>query len=262
MSLSQGGDQLPAPSVIPQFQGTVDQMTQMANSLGGQTLAPGSFTPSAGTNAGATLGNNYFGAGGAGSLGIGQLSNILSGKNLDPNSNPYLQQNISAMTGDFNKALGGATDNLNAQFAGAGQTGANSGARNNALTQMTQGSLKDFGNSLTNFLGGNYEQGQNQITSALGMLNQPLSAAGTAGELGQAPGQLGYQGQLAQNNLTEVPFNLLDTIMKDAPIANSAFAPSSPSDLAGYLNLASGKGVGGQSSGGGQAMSGLFQAMG
>lgn len=261
MSLSQGGGQLPSPSVIPEFQGDVGQMTSLANSLGGQTVAPGAFTPSAGTNAGATVGNNYFGAGGAGNLGIAQLSNILSGNNLNPASNPYLQDNISTMQQAFTKTLGGAEDSINAQFAGSGQTG-NSGAKNNAMSMMGTNAMQDFSNSLTGFLGNNYEQGQGQITSALGLIGQPLAAAGAAGGLSQEPGQLQYQGQNAQNALTEVPFNLLDTIMKDAPIANAAYAPSSPSDAAGYLNLAEGKGSGGQSNGGGQAMAGLAQAFG
>lgn len=238
MSLTQGGGQLPAPSILPAFQGDVSQMRNFANSLGGQTVAPGAFNPSAGTMNAATMGNNYFGAGGAGNLGIGQLSRIFSGANLDPNSNPYLQDTINTMQQAFGKTLGSGTDMLNAQFAGSGQYGADSGARNNALTQFGRGAMSDFSNALGGELFGQYNQGQNQITSALGMMNQPLSGGSMASMLGQGPGQLQYQGQLAQNSLSSLPFEMMLQLMQAAPVSSPSFAPSQPSDLAGWLNMA------------------------
>ena len=222
MSLTQGGQQLPSPSVIPAFQGDVSQMTDLANSLGGESVGS-DFAPSAGMTSAAGVGNNYFGAGGTGTTGMNQLSNILSGANLNPASNPYLQQNIGAMQQAFGQTLGQGEDSLNAQFAGSGQYGGDSGARDNAMTRFGTQSMQNFGNTLADFLGGNYEQGQGQITSALGDLGAPLSAAGTASGLGQAPGQTAYSGTLAQNNLTEVPFNLLQEVMQSAPaVANAA----------------------------------------
>jgi hypothetical protein len=258
MSLTQGGGQLPAPGILPAFQNDVNYMTNFANSLQGLQAPTGAFTPTAGQTGAANVGNNYFGAGGAGQLGISQLSNILSGNNLNPASNPYLQSNIGAMQQAFGKTLGSATDQLNAQFAGSGQYGGDSGARNNALTQLGTNSLQNFGNSLTSFLGSNYQQGQNQITSALGDLNQPLSAASNAFSLAGQPGQEQVAGQQYGLNLSELPFNLLQQVMQSAPVYQPSYAPSQPSDLAGWLNFAlQGAGAGAQAYSGAKIGGGL-----
>jgi hypothetical protein len=236
MSLTQGGGQLPPASVVPAFQGDVTQMTNFANSLGGQTVNPGAFNPSQGMMSAANLGNNYFGAGNPGSLGIGQLSKILSGGNLNSSSNPYLQSTIGSMQSGFQQALGSGQDMLNAQFNRSGQS-PDSGANANASTQLARGGLQDFSNSLGNLLFGQYNQGENQITSALGDLGGPLSAASGAGQLGQAPGQSIYQGQLAQNELSSLPFQMMLQLMQATPISQPAYQPYSPSGLGSWLNL-------------------------
>jgi len=259
-NLTQGGQELAQPSVLPAFQGDVNYMTDFANSMKGQTLAPGAFVSSPGMTTAANFGNNYFAPGGTGTMGTSQLGKILSGSNLDPASNPYLEKTIGSMQDAFQSTLGKGTDQLNAQFAGSGQYGGNSGARNNALTQFVRSSMGDFSNSLNNFLGGNYQQGQNQITQALGLMDQPLSGAGMSSALAQAPGQTAYAGQQAQNALSEIPFNLIEKIMQSAPVAGPSFAPSSPSEFGSWMNLANsylttgkgrGTGAGGGGSGGG-----------
>jgi hypothetical protein len=237
MSLTQGGGQLPSPSIVPAFQGDVTQLQSFANSMGGQQVAPGAFTPQPGTTGAAGVGNNYFGAGGTGSYGIGALNQILSGGNLNPASNPAMQGTIQEMQQAFGQTLGQGTDSLNAQFAGSGQYGGDSGARDNSLAQFGRGAMSDFSNAMTNFIGNNYTQGQNQITSALGEMNNPLTGAGTAGELSQAPGQLEYAGQQAQNNLSSLPFQMMLQLMQATPISQPSYAPSSPNSTSGWLNF-------------------------
>jgi hypothetical protein len=236
MSLTQGGQSLGYPSVLPAFQNDVNYMRDFAMSMGGQTLPQGSFSPSQGMTNAATLGNNYFGGGGVGNLGMEQFANILSGNNLNPSTNPYLQGTIGSLTSGFQQGLGSAQDRLNAQFGASGQA-PNSGANANASTMLARGGLSDFNNALSSTLFGNYQQGQNQITQTLGMMDQPLTTANFASGLGQAPGQLAYQGQLAQNQLSQMPFDLLAQMMQVAPVGNESFAPSEPSGLGSWLNL-------------------------
>jgi hypothetical protein len=92
---------------------------------------------------------------------------------------------------------------------------------------------------MTNYMGNNYAMERGNQQGALGMMNQPLSGAGMASAFGQAPGQSLYQGQLAQDQLSSLPFMLLAQIMQSAPVAGPSYAPSQPTDLGGWLNLLS-----------------------
>lgn len=242
--MSSGGANGPTyPGVLPAFGQDVNNMRNFAYSLGGMQAPQGAFASSPGMMNAANVGNNYFGAGNPGAQGIGQLSQILSGANLSPSSNPYLQDTIKTMQQAFGQTLGQGEDSLNAQFQMAGQTGADSGARNNAMSQFGRGAMSDFSNALGGQLFGQYNQGQNQITQALGLMDQPLGAAGMASSLGQAPGQEAVAGQQYGLNLQSLPFQYMMQLMQNAPISNPQYGPEQ-TPWYDYLLGGLGQGVG------------------
>jgi len=83
----------------------------------------------------------------------GQVGDILSGKFLDPESNPYLKA-------AYEKAAGSAQGTLGSQFASAGRYG--SGA-------MAETAGKRYGDIATDIYGGAYERERQRQMSALGM---------------------------------------------------------------------------------------------
>jgi len=83
----------------------------------------------------------------------GQVGDILSGKFLDPESNPYLKA-------AYEKAAGSAQGTLGSQFAAAGRYG--SGA-------MAETAGKRYGDIATDIYGGAYERERQRQMSALGM---------------------------------------------------------------------------------------------
>lgn len=244
--MSMGGSQnnTPAyPGVIPAFQGDVNQMRQFANSMGGQTAPAGAFSPSPAMMGAANMGNNYFAPGGTGASGMGYLNNVLQGNYLNPSSNPYLQGNINTMQQAFGQTMGSGIDQLNAQFTKMGSGSGESGARNDAMAQFGRGSMQDFSNSLTSFLGQNYQNERGLQNNALGMMNQPMQGAEMASAFGQAPGQMAVEGQQYQNQLAEMPFQMMLQLMQGAPVGYPQYQPYQPG-FSDYLMQGLGSAVG------------------
>jgi hypothetical protein len=155
------------------------------------------------------------------STATGNLEGTLSGANLDPNSNPYLQGTYNEaaqnLINSYQTAIAPGTMAA-AQQAGAGGPGfgADSGfQQQTALNQYGLG--QNLGNLVTNIYGGAYEQGiQNQLTaqglvgSTQNALYNPANQLLGVGSLQQQQAQTGlnttYANALAAN---QYPMNQL-----------------------------------------------------
>jgi len=148
--------------------------------------------------------------------GANQLGDTMSGKYLDPNSNPYLQNTYELASRQMGQQFQNSImPGLTAAAQRAGQFGSSSmnEAMGGAMNTYNQG-LTDLA---TQIYGGNYQQERSRqmqanqlLPSSMQSLYQPGMALGAIGAQQQAQNQAqmdtGYQNQVAQ---FELPYNLL-----------------------------------------------------
>lgn len=157
----------------PEFKGLSQDLGSYARTLVGRDATPyaGSFTAGMSTGEQNLLDaiNNNVGSGGAFAPQRNALiSDILGGKRLSPNTNPYLQDMIGALTTESNRGLGSNLNILDAAF-GKGGMGSGSG-RSAAAIETTRQAHGDLTNSIANILGQNYQQGLNEQMTTLGSI--------------------------------------------------------------------------------------------
>jgi len=144
------------------------------------------------------------------------LGDTLSGKYLDPNTNPYLKatydQAAQGVTDQYRTAIAPST------MASAQLSGQMGGSAYNQLKNMDQYSLgQNLNNLATDIYGGNYQQerlnqlrGEQMLPATTAALYQPYSALLGAGTFQQQQNQdvlnTNYANNLAQ---AEWPFSLL-----------------------------------------------------
>lgn len=102
-------------------------------------------------------------------------TDTISGKYLDPNTNPFLAATYGQAADQVTRSYQTATDpSTQAAFSGAGRYG--SGARNQQVSQNQQDLGKSLGNLGTSIYGGNYQQER----------DRQLAATNNAGNYAQA----------------------------------------------------------------------------
>ena len=125
-------------------------------------------------------------------------TDTISGKYLDPNTNPFLAATYGQAADQVTRSYQTATDpSTQAAFSGAGRYG--SGARNQQVSQNQQDLGKSLGNLGTSIYGGNYQQER----------DRQLAATNNAGNYAQANyipanNQVAAGGALQQQNQNEI----------------------------------------------------------
>jgi hypothetical protein len=143
--------------------------------------------------------------------GLGNIEQTLSGKFLDPSTNPYLQktydQAAKALTSNYSSSIAPSLM-AQAQRAGGGGPGALSGntAFQQAQARNQYGLGENLGNLATDIYGGNYQQERGREMQALGLLPQ------TEQTLYQPANQLLAAGTLQQSQQQ----NVLDAMFQNA----------------------------------------------
>jgi hypothetical protein len=166
------------------------------------------------------------------------LSNILSGKRLSPDTNPYLAGTISGLRTEADKTLGSNMNLLDTMFGKSGMV--NGSGRSLEATNLAEKSSSDLNTTIANMLSSLYSQGQSEQMSALGMLpsyqtsnvNSILSALSGLSlprTLDQQQQQYDYS-SLGDNAL------LLSQILGSQPGLNYVTPEYQPSDTMQYLS--------------------------
>ncbi|MDR3563359.1 MAG: hypothetical protein P4N59_18260 [Negativicutes bacterium] len=138
------------------------------------------------------------------------LSDTISGKYLDPSTNPYIQGTYNDAAQNVLKGVDQMNDKINGQF---GQNGLyNSSARRTALQSQANTAGQQLSSLANQIYGGNYSQERGYQLQALGaqqqMLGNLLNAGGVEQQTGQAGLNNNYQEWLRQmgvddNNLNQ-----------------------------------------------------------
>ncbi len=187
----------------------------------------------------AMLGNSAVNA------GQGMLTNTLGGMYLNPNSNPYLRQNVDT-------AMGQVQGNLNSQFNRPGAFG------NTAHQEVMARSLGDVA---ANMYGQNYTAERNNQMNAANQalaygqndytdLNAMLSAGDTRRQYNTDINNLNYQNWLDQQNYPlkqlDIQGNAIGTAMgntgQSSTTGPNPYQGSNTANLLGYGSLALGAG--------------------
>ena len=196
-------------------------MDEMGKPYGGSYTAPLSEQEQMGLK----LLSDYGVQGGENNaLGMGMLNDTISGKYLNPSSNPYMQKMGNMITEQAKRALGGQANQMGAMFQKSGM-GGGSGERmyKNKLISDTNQSL---GNSLAGLYGQNYQTERGRQMQAIPMLSQmgmePLQRAQALMQGGALPRSL------AQNDLssqyqdwlrtTNSPYQYGMSLMQNMPL--------------------------------------------
>lgn len=115
------------------------------------------------------------------------ISDILSGRRLDPNTNPYLAQVTEALRTEGQKTLGNNLNMVDAMFGKSGM-GPSSGRSLQGIETGRQ-STQDINNTIASLLSGNYQQGLQEQMATLssilpGIDAGNLSRYSTVGNMG------------------------------------------------------------------------------
>lgn len=156
------------------------------------------------------------GAQGIAGLGGQNISDVLAGKFLNPETDPYLQatyeQAAQGLTNQYTQATAPSL------MAAAQRAGAFGGGAYNQANQLQQYGLgQNLANLGTDIFGGAYEQGRQQQMQALGLLPSVLGAQFQPGQEALGIGTIQQQqqqlaNQIAQQNAlqqTQWPFQVL-----------------------------------------------------
>ena len=125
---------------------------------------------------------NSFGSGSGSDLtGLAEneVTSTLSGKYLDPSTNPYLEKNIESLTANSEEAFQNMLSKSNANAQGAGALF--STAANKAGQQTAREASSDLASQVNNMLYGNYAaeraNQQNAVTQGINLQQLPLEDA-------------------------------------------------------------------------------------
>lgn len=111
---------------------------------------------------------------------------------LNPNSNPYLQQSLDMMGNQVNQQLQNSLNTVNQDAAGAGMFG---GARQGVAQGLAiQGAQDTIGQNANSMLMSNYNQGAQNMLQSQQMSPQIQQGLGNAGQMQT---QIGHQQQQA-----------------------------------------------------------------
>lgn len=162
------------------------------------------------------LGNMAFG-GERSSL----ISDILSGKRLSPDSNPYLASNLDYFRGEANKTLGGNMNLLDAAFGKNGM-GIGSG-RSAEAGNLARNSAMDTNAQIAQILGQNYQHGLDEQMTTLGSVLPGMDQF-KANMLFSALGANAIPRQIQQSDMTARYQDFLRQLQE--PLTNAGMATS------------------------------------
>lgn len=196
-------------------------MDELGKPYGGSYTAPMSEQEKMGlkllSDYGVTGGENN-------ALGMGLLNDTISGKYLNPSSNPYMQKMGDMITQKAKLALGGQANQLGSMFQKSGM-GMGSGERTytNKLISDTNQSL---GNSLAGLYGQNYESERGRQMQAIPMLSQmgqePLQRAMALMQGGALPRNIAQSDLTSKYNdwlrTTNSPYQYGMSLMQNMPL--------------------------------------------
>lgn len=161
--------------------------TNILNSINKLVMgSDGAFTPSA---------SMWFGDERSNLIG-----DILSGKRLDPTSNPYLQSTMDAIRTAGNETLGQNLNMIDAAF-GRANLGPSSSGRSREAIETGRRVTSDVNNQIGNILANNYQQGLQEQMTTLGSVLPGMDQY-SSGLLFSALGANALPRQVQQNQIT------------------------------------------------------------
>ena len=190
----------------PEYRGLSSDLASYGTSLVGKPTDPysGSFSAPMSSGESDILSRiNSMYTGNMSSLPFGDqrsslISDILSGKRLSPDSNPFLAKTIGAISDASNRALGNNLNMLDAAFGRNGILGPSSGRSVEATTASRNNSI-DLNNTIAQILGQNYQQGTAEQMNTLGSI-LPNMDTFTANSLFSALGANALPRTIQQND--------------------------------------------------------------
>ena len=210
-----------AQGYLNQTQGAIGGVAAATPNYTGSPLAASLSGAASNAMTGANIANTYY-------------DNVMSGANLNPNSNPYLAGTIGQLGNQFQQTLGTGYDKLSAQVQAAGQ-GTSSGVAANTAGQFTNQALTDYTGQLSNLLMGQYNQGVQQQEQTYAQGNQGLAGALSAYNAGMTP-------QTNQYGAAQTLEQEYQSLLNGVPLASTQYGAS---PLGGILS-----GVGSVATGG------------
>lgn len=138
-------------------------------------------------------------------LGSSALSDTISGKYLDPSTNPYLSQTYDEAENQVMKSLGTMNDNINSQFNNRGLY--NSSAREESLQKQADNAGDTLATLATNIYGNAYNQERQNQMSAINqegnLLGQQFNQGTTEQNTNQSALDSAYKEWLRQQGVDD-----------------------------------------------------------
>ncbi len=235
-----GGSPSSSPSVPNQ---AWPYMDQASTAIQNATAAMPRYTNTPLSQMLTDFGQSQFNSGGMVPQSQQYYSDVLSGKYLTPQNNPFLSGTMDYMQNQFGKTLGSSLDQLSSTFQAAGQP-SSSGTAANYGTQAMQSALQNYQGQLAQLLMGNYQQGLQQQQDVYGMGNVPMANATSAYSGAMAPAA-------AQYSAAQIPAQMWASLLQGMPFGSTTYGPN---ETAQYM-----QGIGGILGGVGGIMgSGMF----
>ncbi|MFA5936693.1 MAG: hypothetical protein WC822_02330 [Candidatus Paceibacterota bacterium] len=132
------------------------------------------------------FGQNALGSGGMLPLQTQYYNDVMGGKYLTPDSNPFMQGTLDAMSREYMKALGLGVDQISSQFALAGHPMSSGALAGQARQYMTDASSQ-YQDNLSKILMGNYGQERSNQQQLFGQGNVPLEMASVLASMANMP---------------------------------------------------------------------------
>lgn len=181
------------------------------------------------------------------------LANTLGGKYL--NNNPFLKQQSQAMAENMGEAINQQSQQLGDLFSKMGVS-----YRGPAEKQMRAKALSDFGNTMTNLYGQNYQNERANQMNALGQagawsqmpgnrMQTLMNAGAIPQQIAQNQATFGYNDWIRQLQAQQMPYNIYGNMMTQMPLMypqqqyNPGFLDYASQMLPAFLKMYGGMGA-------------------
>lgn len=226
-----GGGQPIEPGIPSAIRPLWDQAQGAIQGMFGQTLNPATYnmTPLQGQIQNSA--SSILGAGGGMQSFNDYISRVLNPNYANPNSNPAMQGVLTSLQDQFTQGLGKNLDMLGSTFGMAGQVPQRSGAFGQQATNLSRQAMGDYTNNVSNALFGQYNQNMSQQATAASQVPQIAQILNSLSGTAALPQQLASQQQQGQLDLTNLPFNMILSLLGQTPLAYPSYSPQTPSGL-------------------------------
>lgn len=127
---------------------------------------------------------------GAYNLGMGELSDVLGGKYLEPGSNPYIKATYDKAAGDLEQSANKAFGNVLNYFDTGGESWKSNSQFQEALGKAGAGYQNAMEDLATNIYGGNYNAERNRMSNMAGLAPTYNAMAGQNNQMMMNAGNL------------------------------------------------------------------------